>query len=577
MPGLGKRWYLRVAFFLSLWAVGLVWADALFAEEPARLKRGMVVTDHPEASRIGAAVLSEGGNAFDATVAVHFALAVAYPGAGNIGGGGFAVFRRPGGELGSLDFRERAPAAATRDMYLDAAGQVVPRLSLDGHLAVGVPGSVDGMVRLHRRFGSLPWTKLVQPAIDLARAGVELSVREARRLNRQREALLRLNSEPPYLVKPQGKWRPGERFYPLQLAKTLELIRDRGREGFYAGPTAELLVREMERGGGIISLADLEAYQAIWRRPLSLTYRGYRITSMPPPSSGGIALLQLLKGIEPFAPSKLGFNTSDTIHLMTELERRVYADRAAYLGDADFFPVPVTRLLDPAYIRKRMADIDPNRKSDSRQIGPGPMAVTESPETTHYSITDGAGNGISVTTTLNSSYGSRVVVAGAGFVLNNEMDDFSAKPGQPNQFGLIGAEANAIAPGKRMLSSMTPTIVENRGRLALVLGSPGGSTIITTVFQVLLNLIDHGMTLQQAIDAPRVHNQWWPDRIDHQPDALDAGSRQALENLGHQLHSRSPWGRVNAIRVFSDGSVEGAADRSRGDGLAQGTGDARAG
>ncbi len=532
--------------------------------------KGMVVAGHPEATRIGVSILEKGGNAFDAAVAVHFALAVAYPGAGNIGGGGFAVYRISNGEIGCLDFREKAPYAASRDMYLSENGEIIPRRSLDGHLAAGVPGSVDGMVSLHERLGSLPFSELVQPAIDLARAGVVLTEREAKKLNRHREKFLQVNSAHPYLVKPNGTWRTGEKLSHPDFAATLERIRDHSREGFYAGETAALIIREMERGGGILTRQDLIDYSPVWRHPVTGIYKGYRIISMPPPSSGGIALVQLLKGIEPYPVNNWGFARARTIHLMTELERRVYADRSTWLGDADFYPVPVTTLLDNRYIANRMSDIDLERKTDSAAVSPGKPRDLESTETTHFSIVDRRGNAVSVTTTLNSSFGSKVVVAGGGFLLNNEMDDFSIKQGAANQFGLIGSEANAIEPGKRMLSSMTPTIVEKEGRLFMVLGTPGGSTIITSVFQVLLNVIEHGMTGQEAVRAGRVHHQWLPDKISFEEGGTPQEVQQELTAMGHRLEPRSRWGKVNAIRVLSDGRLEGAADTTRGDDTAMG-------
>ncbi len=566
--------------FAKLWPVLLLLPVLVSACSPLQTRivadrgplasGGMVAAGHPEATRVGVEILERGGNAFDAAVAVHFALAVAYPGAGNIGGGGFAVYRLLDGDAGALDFRETAPSAAHREMYLDQQGEVVPRLSLDGHLAVGVPGSVDGMVELHRRFGSLPFAALVQPAIDLARAGVVLTGREAEKLNRHRADFLAFNAEIPYVVNPDGAWLAGDRLRHPELAVTLERIRDRGRAGFYAGETAALIVAEMRRGGGILTAADLAGYRAVWREPVVGGYRGYRILSMPPPSSGGIALLQLLKGAETFPVSRWGFNRTPTVHLMVELERRVYADRAKWLGDPDFFPVPVSTLLDADYLRRRMADIDPARKTDSARVAAGRIGSPESAETTHFSIVDGAGNAVAVTTTLNGSFGSRVLVAGAGFFLNNEMDDFSAKPGLPNQFGLIGAEANAIAPGKRMLSSMTPTILDRDGELFMVLGTPGGSTIITTVFQVILNVVDHGMTMQEAVDARRVHHQWLPDAVQVEPEALSAETRFELERMGHSFTDVPVLGKVNAVLVLPGGRQEGAADRTRGDDAAGG-------
>ncbi|WP_205502901.1 gamma-glutamyltransferase [Rufibacter psychrotolerans] len=531
-------------------------------------KRGMVVSAHPEASRIGLEILQQGGNAYDAAVATGFALAVAYPVAGNIGGGGFLVYRKQDGETGTLDYREKAPKAASRDMYLDAQGNVMQDASTLGHLAVGVPGAVDGLVAMHQKLGSLPWAQVVQPAIDLARQGVVLTEREARLLNQGRPDFLKANKFTPHVVK-DTPWQKGDVLPLPELARTLERIRDKGRAGFYEGETADLLVKEMERGGGIISHQDLEEYQSVWRPAITGTYRGYKVISMPPPSSGGIALLQLLKMVEPFNLSAWGWQQPKTVHLVVEAQRRVYADRAAYLGDPDFFKVPVVSLLDPDYLKTRMATFDMEQATPSTQVQEGQLLARESDQTTHYSIVDQWGNAASVTTTLNGNYGSKVVVEGAGFILNNEMDDFSVKPGVPNMFGLIGGEANAIAPGKRMLSSMTPTILEKDGKLFMVVGTPGGSTIITSVFQTILNVVDHGMGMQQAVAAPRFHHQWLPDRIQPEAQALSPQVREALQKKGHALQDRASYGAVDGILRQKNGSWEGGAD-PRGDDTALG-------
>ena len=441
-------------------------------------RNGMVVSAHPLASKIGVEVMKKGGNAFDAAIAVQFALAVVYPSAGNIGGGGFLVYRTQEGQAGSLDFREKAPAKAHRSMYLDKDDNPVPRLSLDGHLAAGVPGTADGMLELHRKLGSLPFTDLIQPAIDLARNGVELTEKQANGYNRARTRFLKLNKHRPYVIRDEP-WQPGQRITHLDLAATLERIRDQGREGFYAGKTAELIVREMERGNGMISRQDLADYRSIWRDPIIGNYKEYKVISMPPPSSGGIALMQLLKSSENIKLQMYGHNDDQSIHFMTELERRVYADRASYLGDPDFFNVPVRALLNPSYLNNRMSNVLAGTKTDSKDIRAGHISITESQETTHFSIVDKWGNAAAITTTLNGGYGCGVFVRGAGFLLNNEMDDFSIKPGVPNMYDLIGGEANAIQPEKRMLSSMTPTILEKGGELFMVVGTPGGSTIIT--------------------------------------------------------------------------------------------------
>ena len=474
----------------------------------------MVVSAHFLASEVGAEVLKNGGNAFDAAVAVNFALAVVYQQAGNIGGGGFMVYRTTSGDTGTLDFRERAPFKASRDMYLDENGEVIKGMSLKGHFAVGVPGSVAGMVALHERFGTQPWDALIRPAITLAQDGFVLTEKAARGFNRFQKDFAEVNRFRPVVLKqgwPDAKWKAGERVAFPALARTLQRIALQGRAGFYEGETARLIVDEMMAGGGLISLQDLLAYEAVWRDPIRFSYRGHEVISMPPPSSGGIALAQLLQGAEAYDIAALGHNSAAHIHLMTELERRVYADRATHLGDTDFVAVDIGGLTDRAYIARRNAAIRMDEKTDSSAIKPGLVTAIESAETTHFSIVDADGNAVSITTTLNGMYGAKLVVQGAGFFLNNEMDDFSIKPGHANQFGLLGDDKNAIAPGKRMLSSMTPTIVEKDGELKAVLGTPGGATIITSVFQTLMNIIDFDMSAQQAVDARKSHSQWQPD------------------------------------------------------------------
>jgi gamma-glutamyltranspeptidase / glutathione hydrolase len=531
-------------------------------------RNGMVSTAHPLASEVGTSILNAGGNAFDAAVAVQFALAVVYPGAGNIGGGGFAVYRKSNGEIGSLDFREKAPLAASVNMYLDQDGEVVPGLSSFGALSVGVPGTVDGMVQLHRKLCSMPFKDLIQPAIDLAKNGFLLTEREARKLNRFKDEILLANDSTSFFFNPQN-WQEGDLIVLPQLANTLKLISDSGRAGFYSGPSANYLLEEMAANNGIISQADLDAYQALWRDPVLGSYKQYRIISMPPPSSGGIALIQLLKGSESYSFKDFGPNSVMTIHLMTELERRVYADRATYLSDPDFYEVPVAMLLDSSYLRRRFSDIRMDEKTDSRIIKEGAVDVIESIETTHFSIVDRDRNAIAVTTTLNGNYGSKIFVEKGGFFLNNEMDDFSVKPGAPNQYGLVGGKANAIAPGKRMLSSMTPTIVEKEGHLFMVLGSPGGSTIITSVYQTILNVVEYEMDMQQAIEAKKTHHQWMPDRILYERDGLDTMVMTGLQQLGHSLEARNPIGQINAVLILPDGSLQGGAD-PRADNVASG-------
>ncbi|MDX1477086.1 MAG: gamma-glutamyltransferase [Saprospiraceae bacterium] len=532
-------------------------------------KEGMVVSAHPLATAAGVEILRAGGNAIDAAVAVQLALAVVYPRAGNIGGGGFLVYRGADGFAETLDYREKAPLAATRDMYLDSLGNVIPGLSTRGHLAAGVPGTIAGLAASHEKYGSLDWHRLAEAAIRLAQEGFQVTAAEADRLNRYAEDIRAFNpSEVPFLQ--TAPWKEGDLLVQKELAQTLRRIADSGRDGFYQGETARLIVAEMQRGGGLITLEDLAGYQAKWRTPVTTDYKDYRLISMPPPSSGGIALAQLLEMVEPFPLSEWGFQDTRSVHLMVEAERRVYADRALHLGDMDFYPVPIDTLLDPEYLAERMADFDARVATTSQTVQAGDFSLTlESFETTHLTVVDAQGNAASVTTTLNSNYGCKVVVDGAGFFLNNEMDDFSAKPGVPNQFGLVGAEANAIAPAKRMLSSMTPTIIERDGRLAMTIGTPGGSTIITSVFQVFLNVAEFGMTIGEAVQAPRFHHQWLPDEIMLEPAAIEPGARQELSAKGHTFREVSYIGMVEAIALLPDGTLEGAAD-SRGDDHAQG-------
>lgn len=530
--------------------------------------KAMVVSAHPLASQVGVEILKKGGNAVDAAIAVQYALAVVYPAAGNIGGGGFMVVRKANGETFALDYREKAPAAAHRDMYLDENGEVIKDLSWLGHLAAGVPGTVNGMFKAHEKLGSLPMAELIQPSIDLAADGFALTEKEAKGLNRAAERLEKYNTLTTAYQK-EGEWKTGDQIVLRDLAETLMRIRDEGNAGFYEGKTADLLVAEMERGKGIMTHQDLKDYEAIWRTPVKGEYRGYGIISMPPPSSGGVALMSLLKSVEPFPLGDYPHLGTQAVHLITEAERRVYADRATHMGDSDFYPVPMEGLLTDSYISDRMEDYNPQTASNSDDIAAGTPAIKESEQTTHYSIVDAEGNAVSVTTTLNGGYGSYVVAGGTGFLLNNEMDDFSAKPGEANKYGLIGAEANAIEPGKRMLSSMTPTIVEKEGKLFMVVGTPGGSTIITSVLQNIVNVIDYGMGMQESVAAPRFHHQWKPNMVFHETDAIEPEVKETLEKMGHTLMDRGRIGRVDAILVLPDGKLEGGAD-PRGDDSAKG-------
>lgn len=533
-------------------------------EAPIAQKQGCVVSAHPLASEVGVNILKSGGNAYDAAIAVQFALAVVYPIAGNIGAGGFAIIRTAEGELDALDFREKAPKAAQRNMFLDEQGEVIPQLSTHGAHSAGVPGTVDGMIRLHERYGSLSWQALLDPAIQLAIEGFHITAQQAGNLNEYSPDFAKINSQPTVFQKEES-WKEGDRLVQPELARSLERISNLGRIGFYMGPVAEAIIKTMKDHGGLITQEDLDDYESIWRSPIVGDYKGYHIISMCPPSSGGVALLQLLEGTENFPISEYGPLSSKTIHLMTELERRVYADRATHLGDADFYELPVDMLLDTLYNDKRAADIELDRASPSSTISAGSLLPAESMQTTHFSIVDKEGNAISLTTTLNGAYGSFLVAESAGFLLNNQMDDFSIKAGFANMYGLVGAEANSIQPEKRMLSSMTPTIVERAdGSLFMVLGSPGGSTIITSVYQCILDVVEHGMSMQEAVDAPRFHHQWLPDVLFHEQDVFSDSVKKALEDMGHRLQQRSSIGRVDAILIDQNGGLHGAAD-PRGD------------
>jgi gamma-glutamyltranspeptidase/glutathione hydrolase len=531
-------------------------------------EKAMVSSAHPLASAIGVEIMKNGGNAIDAAIATHFALAVVYPQAGNIGGGGFAVIRLNNGNINSLDFREKAPALAHCDMYLSADGQLNDLKITNGHMASGVPGAVDGMFTLHQKYGTLPMAELIEPSIEIAQRGYTLTPLAAKLLNTKQEDFQTYNRwSTPY--QSDKNWLVGDTITQPDLAKTLKNIQTNGRNGFYEGFVADQIVAEMQSGEGLVSHADLKNYQSVWRKPITGKYRGHQIISMAPPSSGGIALIQLLQGTEDYPIYDWGHNSTKTIHLMAELERRVYADRATYLGDPDFVDVPVVQLLDSLYNQLRYADISFEKVTPSSLVSAGQIPSPESPETTHLSVVDEKGNAVAITTTLNSSFGNKVMVKGAGFFLNNEMDDFSSKSGSPNQYGLIGGEANAIAPQKRMLSSMTPTIVTINDQLKMVVGTPGGSTIITSVYQTLLNVIDHGMGMQEAVNAKRFHHQWYPDEIRIEADALTEDVHSDLEQLGHQLQMTHKIGRMNCILVCPDGRLEGGAD-PRGDNTALG-------
>ncbi len=525
----------------------------------------MVVSAHPLATAAGLDILRQGGNAVDAAITVQFVLAVCYPGAGNIGGGGFMIYRQANGETATLDYREKAPAAATTDMYLDSLGNPMDEKSKMGHLAAGVPGTVDGMVQAFEKYSTLKdWKKLIEPAITLAQNGFQITEREASNLNEEQSNFVKYNNNKTAFHK--TNWKEGDILIQSELAMTLELIRDQGRNGFYEGVVADLVVAEMKAGKGLITKDDLKNYRSVWRTPITFSYRGHQIISMPPPSSGGIALMQLLKMVEPYDIGSLSFQSAAVVHLMTEAERRVYADRAHFLGDPDFNNIPISAITDSVYIQNRMKDFNPRLASNSQEVSHG---VVESEETTHFSIVDAMGNAVSMTTTLNGGYGAFTVVSGAGFILNNEMDDFSVKPGVANRYGLVGAEANKIEPSKRMLSSMTPTIIEKGGKLKMVVGTPGGSTIITSVFQTIVNVIDFGMSIDDAVQSPRFHHQWLPDEISVEEAAIDIKERKILESIGHKFKVRGPIGQVDAILIDTNNKLKGSADK-RGDDDAKG-------
>ena len=531
-------------------------------------EKAMVVSAREEASKIGSDILKKGGNAYDAMVATQLALAVVYPVAGNIGGGGFMIYRANDGKTGALDFREKAPLNAHKNMYLDTEGNVIPGKSSFGVHSVGVPGTIAGLFEVYKKFGSLPFKDLIQPAIDMARNGFKVTSKQAKALNRTRKLFEKANN---YKVLFDKEWKKGDLLKQEKLAQTLERIRDNGQDGFYKGKTAQLFVDYVKELGGIISLEDLEKYKAIWRKPIEFNYKNHKIISMTLPASGGICLAQILKSIEPFDLTKIAHNSSKYVQLLTEAERRSYADRAHYLGDIDFINVPIDSLIATSYIKKRMNSFSWDKATKSSEVSHGAILGHESDQTTHYSIVDPFGNAVSVTTTLNTGYGSKVLVKGAGFFLNNEMDDFSAKPGVPNVYGLVGSKANAIAPEKRMLSSMTPTIVEKDGKLKMVLGTPGGSTIITSVLQNIINIVDYKMGMQESVNKARFHHQWLPDNIRMEPNGFDSTTKDNLKALGYELVERNSLiiGRVDAILLLPNGKLEGGAD-PRGDDKAVG-------
>jgi len=525
--------------------------------------KGAVVSAREEASAIGVAIMKQGGTAFDAMIATDLALTVCYPNAGNISGGGFAVYRTNEGEIGSLDFREKAPLGASSDMYLDAEGNVIPNKSTLGGLAVGVPGTVAGLVALHEKFGTLPWETLVQPAIDLARKGYVVTPKQEQSFKSKKDDFIAVNGPETFYAQ---DFEAGDRVQNLALAETLERIAKFGKAGFYEGPVADDLVARVQETGGIITHEDLLTYEPVWRNPIQFKYKDLMLYAMGPPSSGGICLGQIMKMIEPYDVGQYEHNSLQAMQVIVEAERRSYADRSLYLGDPDFVKIPKDSLLDSNYLSKRMRSFTFEKATKSSDIAPGTIQWEESEETTHYSIVDPQGNAIAVTTTLNGSYGSKVFVEKGGYFLNNEMDDFSSKPGVPNMFGLIGGKANAIAPQKRMLSAMTPTIVEKNGKLAMVVGTPGGSTIITSVLQTILNVYEFDMDVQSAVASPRFHHQWLPDVVVFEPGLFDPSLIKSLQAKAYDIKEEYSRiiGRVDAIQVSESGEITTGAD-PRGD------------
>jgi len=561
----------------------LVFNSCKTEQKQARtIKRGkladsiMVVSAREEASRIGAEILKKGGNAFDALVGVDMALNVTYPFAGSLGGGGFMVYRKADGAIGSIDYREKAPMAATQDMYLDENGNAIDSLSREGALAVGVPGTIAGMFAIHKKLGSMPMAEILEPVIALAEKGYVITENQWNRYHNYAAVFDSINGmetlySTGFRESDSLKIKAGDTIKNLVLAATLRRIAQNGKEEFYEGETAQKFVDFIQKHGGIITLEDLKNYEAVWRKPIVSNYKNLRVIGMPPPSSGGVCLAQIFKMIEPYGLSEFGHNSLKSIQVITEAERRAYADRSFFLGDPDFNDIPIETLISVQYAAQRMENFSFEHATPSSAVEHGMIPGYESMETTHFSIVDQFGNAVALTTTLNGAYGSKLYADELGFFLNNEMDDFSVKPGVPNMFGLIGAAANKIEPQKRMLSSMTPTIVEKDEKLWMTVGTPGGSTIITSVLQTILNVADFDMGMQEAVDAPRFHHQWLPDVVTFEPDAFGKPLLDSLAAKGYQIRQENSviLGKVDGVLVLPDGTLEGGADR-RGDDTAVG-------
>jgi gamma-glutamyltranspeptidase/glutathione hydrolase len=558
----------KIIILLSVLSIGCKTQKNMIQPTGEVASQAMVVSAREEASKIGVEIMKKGGNAFDAMVATELALAVAYPFAGNLGGGGFMVYRKANGEIGSLDYREKAPLAATKDMFLDDKGNVIKGKSTESPLAIGVPGTIAGVFAVHEKLGSLPIEEILKPVIALAEKGVIVTKKQEDRLAAYRAKIIKVNGDKTLFA---TAFKENDVIQYPALATTLKRISKNGRDEFYKGETAKILVKYLQEKGAIITLDDLAKYEAKWRTPLTFDYKDLKIISMPPPSSGGICLAEIFKMIAPFDLAKMGHNSTEAIQVIVEAERRAYADRSYYLGDPDFVKIPLKALMDDDYLKQRMSNFSFEKATLSSDIKEGKVTYNESTETTHYSIVDQFGNAVSSTTTLNDGYGSKYYCDELGFFLNNEMDDFSSKPGEPNMFGLVGNEANSIAPQKRMLSSMTPTIVEKKGKLFMVVGSPGGSTIITSVLQTILNVYEYNLSMQEAVNVPRFHHQWLPDLITFEPNTFNTKTFETLKSKGYLISEKTTpvIGKVDAILVLPNKKLEGGAD-FRGDDKAVG-------